>query len=63
MGANAVVFCKEMDKEILQKEISAYNSHTADYKRVEKIMITKTEFPKTTTRKIKRFVIKKEWAS
>jgi long-chain acyl-CoA synthetase len=50
-------------KETIQKEINTYNSNTADYKRIEKLMITNVEFPKTTTRKIKRFVVKKEWGA
>ncbi|UFS71135.1 AMP-binding protein [Geomonas sp. RF6] len=40
---------------LLQGEVTAACQGLASYKRVKKIMVRKDEFPKTTTRKIKRY--------
>ncbi len=42
---------------LLRAEVSASCSKLADYKRVKKFTIRDDEFPKTTTRKIKRFAV------
>ena len=48
----------EADVEaLLRKEVLKACSSLADYKRVRKFTIREDEFPKTTTRKIKRFAV------
>ncbi len=47
---------KELNK-IISKEIKHLTSHLAVYKRVKKFTIRHEEFPKTTTKKIKRFLV------
>ncbi|HBA89065.1 MAG TPA: AMP-dependent synthetase [Geobacter sp.] len=48
----------EADVEaLLRKEVQKACNGLADYKRVRKFTIREDEFPKTTTRKIKRFVV------
>lgn len=48
----------EADVEaLLRKEVLAACDGLADYKRVRKFTIREDEFPKTTTRKIKRFAV------
>lgn len=51
---------KELDdekmKELLKHEIEKLNNHLAQYKRVRKITLRHEEFPKTSTRKIKRYL-------
>ncbi len=42
---------------LLRQEVLKYGRDLADYKRVKKFSLREDEFPKTTTRKIKRFVI------
>jgi long-chain acyl-CoA synthetase len=42
---------------LLKTEVSNLCGQLADYKRVKKIIVRKEEFPKTTTRKIKRFAV------
>lgn len=42
---------------LLKSEVQAACSGLADYKRVRKFTIREDEFPKTTTRKIKRFAV------
>ncbi|NVN89971.1 MAG: AMP-binding protein [Desulfuromonadales bacterium] len=42
---------------LLRSEVQAACSTLADYKRVRKFTIREDEFPKTTTRKIKRFAV------
>ena len=44
-------------EEVLKREVLAACSCLADYKRVRKFTIRDDEFPKTTTRKIKRFAV------
>ncbi len=55
---------KEVDEnkiiEILKKEVKEYCSQLADYKRVKKFEIREEEFPKTTTKKIKRYLFQKK---
>ena len=48
----------EADVEVLlRREVQAACNALADYKRVRKFTIREDEFPKTTTRKIKRFAV------
>lgn len=48
----------EADVEaLLRREIQSACSVLADYKRVRRFTIREDEFPKTTTRKIKRFAV------
>lgn len=42
---------------LIRQEVLKYGKDLADYKRVKKFSLRDEEFPKTTTRKIKRFVI------
>jgi len=44
-------------EELLRGEVLTACSRLADYKRVRKFTIREDEFPKTTTRKIKRFAV------
>jgi long-chain acyl-CoA synthetase len=44
-------------EELLKVEVLTACSRLADYKRVRKFTIREDEFPKTTTRKIKRFAV------
>lgn len=44
-------------EEIIRKEVLAAGRNLADYKRVKKFTLRDDEFPKTTTRKIKRFAV------
>jgi long-chain acyl-CoA synthetase len=43
-------------EKILKDEVRHQSSHLADYKRVKHFSIREEEFPKTTTRKIKRYL-------
>ncbi|WP_020675848.1 AMP-dependent synthetase/ligase [Geopsychrobacter electrodiphilus] len=42
---------------LIRKEVLKYGNELSDYKRVKKFNLREDEFPKTTTRKIKRFAI------
>ena len=42
---------------LIRKEVMEYGKDLADYKRVKKFSLRDDEFPKTTTRKIKRYVL------
>jgi long-chain acyl-CoA synthetase len=44
-------------ESLIRAEVSAACKGLADYKRVKKLTIRREEFPKTTTRKIKRFEV------
>jgi long-chain acyl-CoA synthetase len=44
-------------EEVIRKEVLAAGQKLADYKRVRKFTLREDEFPKTTTRKIKRYVV------
>lgn len=41
----------------IRQEVLSYGKNLADYKRVKKFTLREDEFPKTTTRKIKRFIV------
>ena len=45
---------------LIRKEILTCGKDLADYKRVKKFTLREDEFPKTTTRKIKRYVVEPE---
>ncbi len=44
-------------EEIIRREVLAAGKGLADYKRVKKFTLREDEFPKTTTRKIKRYAV------
>ncbi len=46
--------------ELLKEEIKKYTKELADYKRVKSFEIREEEFPKTTTKKIKRYLFIKK---
>ena len=45
---------------LVRKEVLTYGKDLADYKRVKKFTLREDEFPKTTTRKIKRYIVEPE---
>jgi long-chain acyl-CoA synthetase len=47
---------EEIEK-IIRQEVLERGKNLADYKRVKRFTLREDEFPKTTTRKIKRFVV------
>ena len=47
-------------ENLIRKEILTYGKDLADYKRVKKFTLREDEFPKTTTRKIKRYIVEPE---
>ena len=44
-------------EQVIREEVLAIGKSLADYKRVKRFTIREDEFPKTTTRKIKRFAV------
>ena len=44
-------------ENIIRQEVLERCKNLADYKRVKRFTLREDEFPKTTTRKIKRFVV------
>ncbi len=50
----------EKIREILKREIQELSRELADYKRVKDFELRKEEFPKTSTRKIKRYLFQEE---
>ena len=44
-------------EELIRGEVLKASRNLADYKRVRKFTLRDDEFPKTTTRKIKRFAV------
>lgn len=44
-------------ENLIRKEILERGKNLADYKRIKRFTLRDIEFPKTTTRKIKRFVV------
>jgi long-chain acyl-CoA synthetase len=44
-------------QSVMKREVLSACSNLADYKRIKKFTIREDEFPKTTTRKIKRFEV------
>jgi long-chain acyl-CoA synthetase len=47
-------------KKALGDEVQAVNQRVPEYKRISDFIVRETEFPKTSTKKIKRFVLRKE---
>ncbi len=47
-------------EDLIRKEVLTYGKDLADYKRVKKFTLREDEFPKTTTRKIKRYIVEPE---
>lgn len=47
-------------ENLIRREVLEYGRALADYKRVKKFTLREDEFPKTTTRKIKRYVVEPE---
>ena len=47
-------------EDLIRREIQIYGKELADYKRVKKFTLREDEFPKTTTRKIKRYIVEPE---
>lgn len=45
---------------LIRREVLTFGKDLADYKRVKKFTVREDEFPKTTTRKIKRYVVEPE---
>ncbi len=45
---------------LIRNEILSFGKNLADYKRVKKFTLREDEFPKTTTRKIKRYIVEPE---
>ncbi len=50
---------EEQVLDLIRKDIEHYNGKLAKYKRVTKVTLRKEEFPKTSTRKIKRYIFMK----
>lgn len=51
---------KDLMAKALKEEIQKVNQRLPEYKRIADCIVRETEFPKTSTRKIKRFVLRKE---
>jgi len=47
-------------EDLIRRDVQLFGKDLADYKRVKKFTLREDEFPKTTTRKIKRFVVEPE---
>jgi len=56
---NSVQITKELIHEIISKEIKRANKELPIYKQIRKFQIREKEFEKTTTQKIKRYLISK----
>lgn len=54
---NEPVLTESEVEELFRREVMAAGKQLADYKRVKKFTLREDEFPKTTTRKIKRFAV------
>lgn len=57
---NNVPITKELIHEIISKEIKEVNKELPVYKQIRKFHIREEEFEKTTTQKIKRYLVNKE---
>ncbi|MFH1684484.1 MAG: hypothetical protein ABIA67_06350 [Candidatus Margulisiibacteriota bacterium] len=51
---------KDLIAKLLKEEIQKVNQRLPEYKRIADCIVRETEFPKTSTRKIKRFALRKE---
>lgn len=54
---NETVLSEREMEELFRREVMNAGKQLADYKRVKKFTLREDEFPKTTTRKIKRFAV------
>ena len=54
---NVSTLTAEDVEALIRKEVLTYGKDLADYKRVKKFTIREDEFPKTTTKKIKRYIV------
>ncbi len=50
-------------EDLIRKEVQDQCKNLADFKRVKKFSLREDEFPKTTTKKIKRFVVEPDIAA
>jgi long-chain acyl-CoA synthetase len=60
---NQLTANEEDVEAVIRREILEYGKNLADYKRVRRFTLREDEFPKTTTRKIKRFVVEADIAA
>ncbi|RMD51051.1 MAG: long-chain fatty acid--CoA ligase, partial [Ignavibacteria bacterium] len=49
---------REMIEKIINEEISKLNKTLPNYKQIRKVIVREEEFVKTTTQKIKRYLVK-----
>ena len=56
---NGVEITPELIKQIISDVIKEVNKELASYKQIKKFYIRESEFEKTTTQKIKRYLVKK----
>lgn len=54
---NQAVASERDVEQVIRREVLEYGRNLADYKRVRRFTLREDEFPKTTTRKIKRFAV------
>jgi len=47
-------------ENLIRRDVQTFGKELADYKRVKKFTLREDDFPKTTTRKIKRYVVEPE---
>ncbi|HOP49902.1 MAG TPA: AMP-binding protein [Ignavibacteriales bacterium] len=57
---NKIKLDEKLLNDIISKVVKETNNHLTSYKQIKKIYIRDTEFEKTTTRKIKRYLIEKK---
>lgn len=57
---NNVQITPELVNSIISEEIKKVNKELANYKQIRKFYIRETEFEKTTTQKIKRYLVKQQ---
>jgi long-chain acyl-CoA synthetase len=53
-------FSATQTEELIRNEVLSYGKNLADYKRIKKFTLREEEFPKTSTRKIKRYAVEPE---
>ncbi|MEP0861658.1 MAG: long-chain fatty acid--CoA ligase, partial [Ignavibacterium sp.] len=57
---NNIQITPELVNNIISEEIKRVNKELANYKQIRKFYIRDTEFEKTTTQKIKRYLVKQQ---
>lgn len=57
---NNVQISPELVNNIVSEEIKKVNKELANYKQIRKFYIRETEFEKTTTQKIKRYLVQQQ---